>query len=539
MANPRSRATINSWDNARENPSRFDEVADDMIQEATSHKSLEMPTSTKRMVRTAAALAHFLAVTAAKVAANPSPKFLDDLAAKFQVEQGLPGLVVASVAQRKARNGIDCHLRYWAGAYGYANIGREEPMTTDTSLWFASVTKAVVGTILTKAVEDGHLTMESKVSDILREANSFQLGDPNATPWLEDITLQHLVTHRSTIVDDPSIYLCGYFVGDRDGDHMLLVDLFGQVDNVCVEDSPVVLGEYLEAYLASDGPYYSLNNFLSVQPGEQHEYSNVGAALTGHLISLATGTPLPEYSSSTVFSQLGMRNTSFRQSDLSRIATPYTTLNGVLEEYQEMPIYDVATFPDGGLRSSVNDMAKFLGMLMNDGTLAGKITTTAGADSSTTVAPRASSTTLEDVILLQPESVRKMFTPAYEGDSRGTFWFITSLEIGGKERNLIGHNGADPGAFSYMFFDPDSSTGYIIAGNGESDNLDPQALANLTAALFAHADAMLVDDDNGSGEDTSGTTVNGGDGSASTAATASVTHFLYALSPLVFWALAY
>lgn len=54
---------------------------------------------------------------------------------------------------------------------------------------------------------------------------------------------------------------------------------------------------------------------------------------------------------------------------------------------------------------------------------------------------------------------------------------------------MIGHNGGDPGAITWMFFDPNPKFGYFVASNGE-DDLDPVALANLTAALFAKADDL-------------------------------------------------
>ena len=131
------------------------------------------------------------------------------------------------------------------------------------------------------------------------------------------------------------------------------------------------------------------------------------------------------------------------------------------------------------------------------------------------------------MVVLQPESVADMLSPRYESD-HGIFWFVTNLTVGEKQRNLIGHNGGDPGAFSYMFFDPDTATGYLIAGNGESDFIDPYALANLTAALFEHADNLANEDDGGvpvddlNGGSADNEEMTNGEGSASGAVAGSI-----------------
>ncbi|CAB9513382.1 Transmembrane protein 144 homolog [Seminavis robusta] len=430
--------------------------------------------------RTLLAAAVTIAARSAMAASPP-----DELASQFQKEQGLPGLVVASVAQSPTMG-----LQMWTAAYGQANIAKNEPMTTDTSLWMASLTKAVVGTAMAKAKEQEYIVdYTDKASTLLSWHNAFEIGDAEKMPWLSDITLEHLATHRSTIRDNMEVYLCGYYVGDKTGNYSLLLDIVG-MPNACIDNSPVELGAFLESYLSVDGAYFNATtNFLDgVIPGQQASYSNFGAALAGYLLELATNEPLPDYTHTEMFQVLGMNSTSFRQSDLNTIATPYTKLDGTLEEYMEIPLYDVATFPDGGLRSSVNDMARFLGTIMNGGTL--DISPEDDADETATARNGREST-----VLLQPESVKEMLRPRYESD-RAIFWFVTELEVGGKNRSLIGHNGGDPGAFTYLFFDPDTSTGYFIAGNGDGSTLDPYALADLAAALFAYADELAMDDGN-------------------------------------------
>ena len=89
-------------------------------------------------------------------------------------------------------------------------------------------------------------------------------------------------------------------------------------------------------------------------------------------------------------------------------------------------------------------MAKLLGMAMNYGTLEG-------------------STTLES------SSIAGMMHPRFDGDI-GLFWITGNQEFGdGSLRSLVGHTGGNPGAFSYLFFDPTWETGAFDVSNGDDD----------------------------------------------------------------------
>jgi len=393
---------------------------------------------------------------------------IDEAAATFMAEGDLPGLAVVAVAQTKEG------LKTWSSAYGLSNIEQNVSVTTDTSFWFASISKVVLASALMRAQEQGRLSLESKVVEILSQFGAFTLGKES----LENVTIDHLATHRSTIVDS-DVYACTYFVGDADGEHELLVDLFGIANN-CTDGSPVTLDGYLESYLSSDGVYYDeVNNFLSANPGEQAEYSNIGAALAGYVLELVTNMSLPDYTIQEFFGPLGMENTSYRVSDLEEtvVATPYTSENGYIADIVELPIYEDATFPDGGLRTSVNDMARFLGAIMNEGTLELE------NDDSFSV--------------LKPTSVEAMITPRFVfgdgeigvfGDGEiGVFWFVLTIPFNGGERSVVGHHGGDLGALSYMFFDPVTKTGFFFVANGDIGDADP---FELVVALIEHADEM-------------------------------------------------
>jgi CubicO group peptidase (beta-lactamase class C family) len=215
------------------------------------------------------------------------------------------------------------------------------------------------------------------------------------------------------------------------------------------------LTQFLESYLVPNGALYSANNnFSPYKPGQKLSYSNIGAALTGLSIQYATERPFDSYCEDTIFSPLQMNNTHWHRSqfpDPSIIATQYSIISG---ERIELPPYSLATWPDGGLRSSVHDVANYLGAIMNDGTWQG--------------------TRILDAASIK-EMGRKQ-TPLNDGDpseEQGLFWV--------RYEGALTHAGADPGASTLVWIEPQNQFGVVLLMNLDVDHELP--LQTLTEAL--------------------------------------------------------
>lgn len=148
------------------------------------------------------------------------------------------------------------------------------------------------------------------------------------------------------------------------------------MDNVCDPTAPVTTSEWLEAYLSPNGIYYDEElNFLpaTTLPGEQEAYSNVGTGLAGYLLELVTGQSINEYMQQQIFEPLQMSRTNFdfeflqQQDDETILATP----NYRMDETTVVPLpaYSAAFLAGGRLRTTADDIARFMGALLNDGTL--------------------------------------------------------------------------------------------------------------------------------------------------------------------------
>jgi len=403
------------------------------------------------------------------VSGTTDARSVEEVMEDFLVTQGVPGVAVAAVAQ------TDQGLKIWTDTYGVSNLATQEPVTADTAFWMASVSKVMAGTLIKKAEEQGALTLDSKVVDILEETGAFVLGDENTTA-LANMTVEHLGLHRSTILDTDA-YTCGYYYSASDnttnaeGPYLLVLDLAG-IDNACVE-GVVGLGDFMEAYLSAGGVYYDGQaNFIpNAPPGvpDVEVYSNIGCALAGYLVELTTGTDYADFAKQEILEPLGMTGSSFRLADLAgNVATPYTFFLGG-DQYQALPFWEDASYPAGGLRSSANDMARFLGAIMNNGTL--------------DIAGEAS------VTILEPASVADMLT-IREGSEHGVFWEEFEIPFGDASRVLLGHDGADPGAASLLYFDPLTKTGFFFATNGEGSAIDLSALPEAAGALLVRADEL-------------------------------------------------
>jgi hypothetical protein len=136
-----------------------------------------------------------------------------------------------------------------------------------------------------------------------------------------------------------------------------------------------------------------------------------------------------------------MYNTHFFYSDykenVSRVAYPHVW-NDKKGVFRTIPLYGFADYPDGGLKTSVDDYFKFMTMLMNGGMYKGtRILSTASVDMMTTLQP----------ILGQ-----------YDRQTYG-MWNIF------KKRSVVGHDGGERGWRSFAGFDPETKNGIIWFSN--------------------------------------------------------------------------
>ncbi len=328
-------------------------------------------------------------------------------------KEGLMGLSVAVVKNDKL---------VFSKGYGFVNQETKQPATNESIFLIASISKTITGMAVMQLVEQGKLGLDTDINNYL----PFKLTNPknpNAT-----ITCRHLMTHTATIVDahyeqvaNPALYTFG-------------------------GDPTLSLADFARAFFVPGGTYYSPNSFGSGNPGGQYEYTNLGIALLGYVVEAVAKKPFDQYTNEMIFGPLGMTKTSWRLRDLpaAELAMPYTDKN---KPYGH---YTFADYPNGGLRTTVNDLSKFLRAIMLGGVFNGK-------------------RVLSVTSVAELERIQYPTLPGAE--RQGLVWgYVSPADVGaspaqGLPAQVFGHAGGEQGVFTLMFFDPVSRAGAIIFTN--------------------------------------------------------------------------
>ena len=363
-------------------------------------------------------------------ASTESNKTFGRIVAEQMKASGMVGLGAAIIVNNQV---------VWTQGYGLADQALGRPFTADTIMSVGSIAKPFLGVAMMRAVRAGKLSLDEDINTYL----PFRVVNPHHPEAL--ITLRHLATHTSGITDRWEVYKNTYHFGS---------------------DSPEPLGEFLQQYFATDGKYYSPKNFLDATPGGLRDYCNICAGLAGLIVERAVGEPLNVYTRKHIFEPLGMTRSGWFMSevDLSQHSKLYVPHNGLIIP---IPLYGGTTYPDGGVRTSVNDLAKFFIALLNEGEYQG--TRILDVDSAA------------EMLRFQfNDSNRPENFPAADGNS-GLFW---RTKFNG---TLIGHGGNDPGIQADMLADVSKQVGVILFVNTSLSGPEEQAAGIVFDALWKHA----------------------------------------------------
>ncbi len=321
---------------------------------------------------------------------------------------------------------------YFQKGYGYADIKAKKAYETNTIQNIGSISKTFIGVSLMKAVALGKFTMNTPVNDIL----PFKVWHPKFPG--SEITVKHLATHTSGIFDFEKGYDQSYVLENPDS---ITPEIYGKEMSKYLEqikrNKAMPLAAYLEEYLTPKGSLFHKKNFLKSAPGEKYEYSNVASALAAYCIEVATGQSFPEFTQQYIFDAIGMKDTgwSYDAIDRKKHAQVYAN-NG-----QALPAYSLNTYPDGGLRTSIESLTKYLQAIIRsyegDSTLLGSE--------------------------LCREMIQAQVSPAQYGDEEetdnyGYFWEYN-------RDTVLGHNGGDPGILTLMYYYKDIKMGAVFFTN--------------------------------------------------------------------------
>ena len=323
--------------------------------------------------------------------------------------------------------------------FGYANKAQDKRYTTKTTQNIASVSKTLIGISLLKAQEMALLKLEDPINQYL----PFEVKNPNFPD--SPITIWHLATHTSTIVDTDFYDGKSYIL--QSAEDTVLLKEEGVPDNFNVPESAVSMAKFLENVLSSNGAWYQKEGFLEKKPGELFEYTNVGATLAAYVLEIATKQKYSDFTKQHILTPLQMSTSGWFFDDInlashSQLYQP----NGRL-----LPQYRLVTYPDGGLLTSIDDMSKYVSELIKG-----------YAGEGTLISKEGYQTIFKQQLSAENFSERDSTRETNDEFNAGIFMGFTPF-------GWVGHTGGDPGVATFMFFNPKTQTGKLLFVNSDLD----------------------------------------------------------------------
>ena len=347
-----------------------------------------------------------------------SPGNIEDLksgVAAILKKYNVPGIGIALVNKDQV---------VWAGGIGKADLATNRDVTGDTMFRVGSITKGFVALSALQLAERGQLTLDEKVADVAPEI-------PVVNPWeaTNPITLANLLEHTAGF-DDFSLAEFYDFDSPPDNPRPLLWTL----------------------------THFTGPEHVRWRPGSRMSYSNPGYGLAGYIVEKAAGVPLEDYIAANILRPLGMAH-----SDMRLTPAVENTLAQGYDAEKPVPYFPIYLRPAGEMKSSANEMARFVRMMLNRGELDG-------------------------VRIVSPESITRMETPQTSLAARGGLKAGYGLgNYEDQEEALIqrGHDGGIDGFLSRYVYVPEAGVGYFFSINDASLN-GGHAIHEIEQILYAY-----------------------------------------------------
>jgi methyl acetate hydrolase len=235
----------------------------------------------------------------------------------------------------------------YQGAFGKRDLSKDTDMTADSVFWIASMTKAITAAAAMQLVEQGKLSLEAPIGQVLPDLAAPQVlegfdaeGEPMLRPAKTTITLRHLLTHTA-----------GFAYNMWNGDMVRYLEKTG---------TPAV----------SSGKNAALKVPLMTDPGTRWEYGT-NIDFVGKAVEAVSGKRLDAYLRDHLFTPLGMTDTGFKIGDAQRARLVSVHARGPDGALAPIP-FEVEQNPEshmggGGLYGTAGDYIKFTRMILNKG----------------------------------------------------------------------------------------------------------------------------------------------------------------------------
>jgi methyl acetate hydrolase len=315
------------------------------------------------------------------VASSPIRAKSREASRKSKIDALLRGAVDAGDVPGVIAMATDRHSVIYEGAYGKRILGQPAPMTADTVVWIASMTKALTAAGVMQLVEQGKLHLDAPAAKVVPDIATIEVlegfdaaGQPRTRPPKRPITLRHLLTHTAGF---------GY---DTFSDDLARYQTAKNIPGIIACQNA------------------TLRTPLLFDPGERWFYG-INYDWAGKMVEAVSGKKLGVYLQENLLAPLGMTSTAFKITPSMRERLARVHQRGDNDAFTPLIQLELPQEPEfemggGGLYGTAGDYLRFVRLILNRGK--------AGGDQ-----------------VLKPETV-KLMTRYNMGDSRVTLLKTTA-----------------------------------------------------------------------------------------------------------------
>jgi len=366
--------------------------------------------------------------TCAAQMAAPTPQNLggfDEIATKAMAEWKVPGLAVAVVRDGKV---------IYAKGFGYRDVEKKLPVTTDTLFAIGSISKSFTSLVFATLNDEGKVDWDTPVRTYLP---TFQLFDPIAT---DHATPRDMFSHRTGLPRHDFVWYSSNFG---------MEDLFHRL-----------------RYLKPNKEFRA-----------GYEYNNLTIMTMGYLEGQVANSTWQDLVRTRIFQPLGMQTSDLSVDDMQKssdFSQPYSVKDDVVTKVPFKNIDGIA--PAGSIDSSINEMSHYMILHLGDGTYEGK----------RIVSEKNLQLMHTGQTATRPEARFKL-----EGLGP-TIYAMGWVETTFRGHHMVWHNGGIDGFHSLLTMLPEDKIGVVLLSNtGENMALEPIAYAMFDRLLGLSPDPWL------------------------------------------------
>ena len=316
----------------------------------------------------------------------------------------------------------------WTNSYGFADMKRREPASRETVYRIGSITKQFTAFMLLQLVQRGAVRLSDRADIYFPALDLVRSARGSASR----VTLVQLATMTSGLAQEP--------------------------------DDEAYYSQGLTADWRQTLTLALPHTTFNADPGAAWEYSNVGYASLGAALEGAAGMPYLEYVRRHILAPLGMVHTAFVPDSAMRrrLATGYAFAHDTVDTLT--PRRELMgrgyRVPNGGLFSTVDDLAAFLQFEMGNG---------------------------PESVLPRTELKRHFAAVSYATGDLTSAYGVGFHAVRHGSIVALGHPDSVAGYLAAAYFDPATHTGIIVLRNVDDHRFDVLGFALAILEFAAEA----------------------------------------------------